>query len=149
MRLAAVCRSLLLVGLALVGCSDAKKPRRRSARLTPFHREIQPILDQRCVVCHLVKAPQEKLVLEDSHTPASLVGVPSKQSPLRLVEPGKPDKSYLLLKLRGEHLARGGKGKRMPLDAKLPAEQLERIARWIRSLGSKGLGSKSLGSKRR
>jgi len=62
----------------------------------------------------------------------NLVGVPSRQSPLKRVEPGQPEASYLYLKLTDAHLAAGGEGEPMALGAwPLDEDQLELVRRWI------------------
>lgn len=96
-----------------------------------FGARVVPILNQRCVMCHVEGGALGELSLyPDPRT--GLVGVPSTQSPLKLVEPGSPDKSYLYVKLLGTHDKAGGSGQRMPLQQEpLRAEELETIRQWI------------------
>ncbi|MCK6479659.1 MAG: hypothetical protein L6R43_05750 [Planctomycetes bacterium] len=67
---------------------------------------------------------------------ALTVGVPSEQSPLLRVSPGRPSQSYLWHKLLGTHLEVGGSGVRMP-DFHLPGdrffdeEELALVRGWI------------------
>jgi hypothetical protein len=69
-------------------------------------------------------------------THALTVGVPSEQSPLLRVSPGRPSQSYLWHKLLGTHLDVGGSGVRMP-DFHLPGdrffeeEELDLVRGWI------------------
>lgn len=63
---------------------------------------------------------------------ASLVGVPSTESALKRVEPGAPEKSYLMHKLDGTHLDAGGAGEQMPFGAPaLDAAVRDRFRAWI------------------
>lgn len=96
-----------------------------------FEQDIQPILTQHCVMCHLPGAAQGGHSLYPDAR-KSMVNVPSAQSPLLLVKPGDPQASYSYLKLTGEHLAAGGSGEKMPFpDGTLAAEQIDLVRRWI------------------
>ncbi len=67
---------------------------------------------------------------------SQLVSVPSVQAPLGLVEPGRPEKSYLVNKLRGTHASVGGLGDRMPPPSAgepLTEEEILSIEAWIGS----------------
>jgi hypothetical protein len=67
---------------------------------------------------------------------SQLVSVPSVQAPLDLVEPGQPERSYLVNKLRGTHSSVGGLGNTMPppaAGAPLTEEEILFIEAWIRS----------------
>ena len=62
---------------------------------------------------------------------ARIVGVASEQrSDLKLVDPGNPNKSYLLIKVRGDDEIIS---QRMPPGNPLSAEQVEIIRAWIAS----------------
>ena len=62
---------------------------------------------------------------------ARIVGVASGQRPdLKLVDPGNPDSSYLLIKVRGDDEI---VSQQMPPGKVLPAEQVEIIRAWIAS----------------
>jgi hypothetical protein len=65
---------------------------------------------------------------------SQLVSVPSVQAPLKLVEPGQPEKSYLVNKLRATASSVGGLGERMPPtyagDA-LTEDEILAIEAWI------------------
>lgn len=68
---------------------------------------------------------------------ASLVGVPSVESQLKRVEPGAPERSYLMHKLDGTHLDAGGSGEQMPFGAAALDEATRQTVRaWI-SAGAK------------
>ncbi len=97
--------------------------------------DVQPILDTYCVQCHLLESAQGELVLESGEAWANLVKIDSTQAPLKRVEPGTPQASYLLHKLRGTHIQAGGSGQIMPYGSEassgIPARDVELIERWI------------------
>ena len=97
-----------------------------------LQKDVVPILNQHCVMCHISGAALAGLDLY-SNPWAALVGVRSTQSPMNLVEPHQPDKSYFYLKLTQRFLDAGGSGLQMPIqqDA-LSKEQLDVISSWIR-----------------
>lgn len=96
-----------------------------------FDERVVPILNQRCVMCHVEGGALGELSLYPDPW-NRLVGVASTQSPLKLVEPGSPEKSYLYAKLLGTHGKAGGSGQRMPLPPDhLDAAELETIRQWI------------------
>lgn len=97
-----------------------------------FSRDIQPIFNTNCVVCHQSVAANGDLNLEVGSAYDNLVNVESTQSLLRLVTPGDSDGSYLLNKLRGTQWEVGGSGLRMPYGAPpLQQSQINLIQRWI------------------
>lgn len=103
-----------------------------------LERDVQPLFDTYCVACHLLESAQAGLVLEAEESHAALVGVPSTQAPMARVTGGEPDRSYLLLKLRGTHLDAGGSGARMPFAAEgggmhLSPAQIQTIEAWVRA----------------
>ena len=80
--------------------------------------------------CHSGGEPAAGLSLEGDFA-ARIVGVASGQRPdFKLVEPGKPDDSYLLIKVRGDDEI---VSQQMPPGNPLPAEQVEIIRAWIAS----------------
>lgn len=94
---------------------------------------VQPILNKRCVVCHLPGAASANLVLTPGAAAKALIGAASEQSPLVLVQPGAPEMSYLLHKLLGTHQEAGGEGVRMPLEqGRMPDEEIAAIRNWIK-----------------
>jgi len=93
--------------------------------------DVVPILNQRCVMCHLPGAAQAGLDLF-THPWASLVNVKSTQSEMLLVVPGEPEQSYLSLKLLGKQLEAGGQGEPMPFQQGMLSEpEIEAIRAWI------------------
>jgi hypothetical protein len=92
-----------------------------------FEKDVMPILNNYCVMCHLPGGAQGELSLYPDAW-SELVGVPSKQSPLLQVEPGSPEKSYLYIKL----IDTGESGQLMPVQqAPLDQAQIETIRLWI------------------
>lgn len=100
--------TIALAWLALWGVAQADDA-------PSFKAQIQPILNTQCVFCHVTGAENGGLNLARSVAYKNLVGVPSTESPLKRIEPGKPDASYLLHKLEGTHVAAGGSGASMPI----------------------------------
>ncbi|HKV10242.1 MAG TPA: hypothetical protein VJ725_19020 [Thermoanaerobaculia bacterium] len=83
--------------------------------------------------CHDAASASSGLVLAAGQSYGNLVGRPATQNGgLARVEPGNPEASYLLRKLRGDPSITGG---RMPLDGPpyLTTEQIEGIAAWVRA----------------
>ena len=96
-----------------------------------FEKDIVPMLNNYCVMCHLPGGEQGGLSLYPDAWSA-LVGIPSKQSPLLQVEPGSPDKSYLYIKLIDSGESAGGSGLLMPIQQPpLDQDQIETIRLWI------------------
>ncbi len=97
-----------------------------------FSGEIVPLLEARCVACHLTGQELGGMALHAKAAYTSLVGVSSRQSGLNRVEPGEPGKSYLYLKLLDQHLPAGGDGEPMPLGAwPLAPAEIDLVRRWI------------------
>jgi hypothetical protein len=114
----------LLLALPLASCVS-------SAETVGFNEDVLPILNQYCVMCHLPGAAQADLVLFPDAW-SELVGTPSSQSALPLVEPGSPDQSYLYLKLIDTQETQGGSGLQMPFQqSPLAPAQIEAIRLWI------------------
>jgi hypothetical protein len=96
-----------------------------------FEKDVMPILNGYCVMCHLPGAAQGGFSLYPDAW-SELVGVPSKQSPLLQVEPGSPETSYLYIKLIETGESVGGSGQLMPIQqAPLDQGQIETIRLWI------------------
>ena len=94
--------------------------------------QVSEVFAVSCVTsgCHSGGDPVAGLSLEGDFA-AHIVGVASEQrSDLKLVDPGNPDKSYLLMKVRGDDEIIS---QRMPPGNPLSAEQVEIIRAWIAS----------------
>ena len=80
--------------------------------------------------CHSGGEPAAGLSLEGDFA-TRIVGVDSGQRPdFKLVDPGNPNKSYLLIKVRGDDEI---VSRQMPPGNPLSAEQVEIIRAWIAS----------------
>jgi hypothetical protein len=122
---------LLPLGFVISHAQGWAAERAEAKQVIHFQKSIQPLLNQRCVMCHQEGSAPGGLSLDPAHAYKSLVGVPSTQAPLARVSPGQPDKSYLWHKLSGTHVEAGGSGVRMPLGGEMPAEEMSRLRTWI------------------
>jgi hypothetical protein len=97
--------------------------------------EVTAILKVNCSVagCHRGSHPKKKLNLETDKFLKSVLDVKSQEiDTLKRVDTKNPEKSYLLMKVKGE---KGIRGSRMPDDAPpLKKEQIKAIEDWIFSL---------------
>jgi len=115
--------------------ASAPKPASKPAPAVAvsFSRDIVPVLRTQCATCHMTGMEPGNMALHPGAAWANLVNVKSPVSGLVRVVPGKPDQSYLLMKLEGTHLDHGGKGVRMPFGVPpLPQTVVDQIAAWIR-----------------
>jgi hypothetical protein len=98
-----------------------------------FQSDVAPALDAGCTNagCHSGTRPKEALDLTVSKSYAELVGIEAAQcnDGRLLVEPGAPEKSYLVHKLTGKNLCSGSQ---MPkAGTSIPQRELEAITAWI------------------
>ncbi len=96
-------------------------------------RDLLPLWVERCVDggCHAVDGPSP-VVLEGEGVHDRLVDQASMEAPLMdLVEPGRPEESYLVHKLRGTQLEVGGMGQQMPFSGPLSEDELALVEAWI------------------
>jgi len=94
---------------------------------------VKPILQSNCGGCHGGTDPQMGLDVTATDAWARLRAFSQQNPTLKLVDPGRPEKSYLWLKLVGDGSISGA---RMPVDPltgarTLPADQLDSIQTWI------------------
>ncbi|HEX7072195.1 MAG TPA: DUF5777 family beta-barrel protein, partial [Rhodothermales bacterium] len=93
---------------------------------------VQALFAQRCAIpaCHSGPTPMQGMNLEPEHFLHSIVGKTSTERPdLQIVHPGRPDSSYLVMKVRG---AEGIIGLQMPFSGeKLSEDEIGLIERWI------------------
>jgi mono/diheme cytochrome c family protein len=123
---------------ALVGCSPppkagkADEPTRVQAA-SLFESDIAPLFRSRCATCHLTGQEAGKMTLTPKGAIASLVNAKSTEATsLMRVVPGKPDDSYLIMKLEGTHIEHGGNGVQMPFGApSLSREEIAKVRKWI------------------
>jgi hypothetical protein len=105
----------------------------RSYEMT--HTAASRIMQKSCATsgCHRGEYPKAKLNLEMEEFYAATVGVPSVQKEkLKLVDTADPERSYLLMKIRGdEEMIKS----RMPINAPPLKEDEEKTIRlWIHTL---------------
>ena len=97
--------------------------------------EVAIIFKEDCSTsgCHRGNYPKKKLNLEEDKFLQALINVPSLEvETLKLVDTKNPDKSYLLMKIRGDE---GIVDDRMPVDAPpLKDEEIKIIENWVLSL---------------
>lgn len=121
---------LLACGPVLAAECD---PSKAGAKIS-YDEKIQPIFGGICAQCHNTMETPEGLVLEAGLALDLLVNVRSVQSPLKRVEPGDPEKSYLVHKLRGTQDSVGGSGQQMPAGlAPLRNEDIDLVVQWIKA----------------
>ena len=91
---------------------------------------IRKIFISRCTGCHAGASPAAGMSLDPDRLPASIQDKPSSGKPdLKIFDSATPEKSYILMKLRG---AAGIAGSRMPLRAKKLSEaDIQTIADWL------------------
>ena len=126
---------LLLAATLVRACAPPPAPRPPpSPPQAPlsFAADVQPILERSCVEgCHVSGASGPNS-LEARSAYQELVDAPSREVPLLdRVEPGQPELSYLIFKLRGRQGQVGGMGTAMPPDGELPQEDFDIIFAWI------------------
>lgn len=133
-RLSVVAGLAVLTGVACAGDGTGLEPVSGVDQVT-LSGDVQPIFTSTCALsgCHAGSNPEEGQNLSAGQTFANVVNVPSRQLPgMNRVTPGRPDSSYLVLKLTGMHLDAGGSGGQMPLGGTpLSMDQLGTIGRWI------------------
>jgi hypothetical protein len=105
-----------------------------TAAAVKFSKDVQPIFDQHCVVCHQGSGDQVPggLVLASGQSWTNLVNVKSTESALFRVSPGHPEQSYIVNKLMGTQIQAGGIGAQMPYSqSPLTAAQINVVSQWI------------------
>lgn len=117
----------LVTGLALVLLANVC-----AAEPVSFSKDLLPVFQRNCLACHVTGEEQGNLALMPGKAYASLVGVPALYGSLARVEPGAPERSYLMRKLEGTHLDVGGRGTRMPMGfPPLEPQVLDSLKAWI------------------
>lgn len=97
--------------------------------------QVQQLFNNNCTFCHSSTGIASFLDLTDGASHGNIVGTSgtSIQLPsMQRIQPGSPDLSYLLHKLKGTHLDVGGSGEQMPLGGPvLPANEIDLVEQWI------------------
>lgn len=114
--------------------ATAKPAAPATAGAVSFSRDLVPVLRTQCATCHMTGQEAGQMALHPGAAYASLVNVKSPVVGLVRVVPGKPEQSYLLMKLNGTHLDHGGTGTRMPFGVPpLPQKVVDQFAAWIKA----------------
>jgi hypothetical protein len=129
-------KAIIIIGtLTILGLSTSAKGNVPADPQAQAPAGIRTIIRQNCSVsgCHSGKYPAANMSFELDHFPASIINTPSLEVPeLKIVDPAAPEKSYLIMKVRGEP---GIVGKRMPANRDpLTEQQILELEDWIRSL---------------
>jgi mono/diheme cytochrome c family protein len=114
-------------GMLVAACGLA----RPSGEAGDVPADVQKIFSKRCVRCHTGAAPPRGLLLTREKAGAVIGAASAERPDLLLVDPGKPEASYLLMKVHG---AEGIQGKQMPLGETLPADELKALEAWVAGL---------------
>lgn len=130
---------LPLVLLLAAACGSVKSPTEPSEEpgsATPltFSRIQAEIFTPNCVKagCHDAASASGGMVLAAGRSYNEIVNVPSTESAFDRIEPGDPNRSYMVKKLRGDPDITGD---RMPLDQPggLPQAQIDGLIAWVRA----------------
>ncbi len=139
MRVNVVLGLTIVCGMAamLIACSHATDPANPSSNVQPTYSSIRDnVFHVSCATssCHSVESMRGGMVLEGDTAYANLVGVLAvndlaAQRGILRVNPGKPDSSFLIMKLTGPP---PGEGLQMP-DGNNPldAKTIDAIRQWI------------------
>lgn len=113
------------------GTTDGDAPDGDGGQAVTLARLSEEIFTPRCATsgCHAGNNPAANLSLQAGEIAAAIVDVPSAAKPdYKLVAPGDPVNSYLLMKMRGDE---GIAGDRMPPARALEAEQIALVEAWV------------------
>jgi hypothetical protein len=124
-----------VMGSSVTSSSSASSSSSSSGGPSVVFSEVQPIFVNSCTYgdCHSTTSRKAGLDLSATQAFDKLVNVESLQCDdgRKRVEPGQPDKSYLIDKLKGMRLCFG---ERMPAgDGPMKAADLKKITDWVAS----------------
>jgi mono/diheme cytochrome c family protein len=114
-----------------VGQAPAPAPSMSGGALTPDLASIQRnVFTPMCASCHGAAIANQGMRLDEGNSFSSIVNADSQEIPaLKRIEPGDPDNSYLIQKLRGGSTIAGA---RMPLGGPfLSQAAIDTIAQWV------------------
>lgn len=112
------------------------KPGETSMEPNSLREDVESVFRLNCAWCYGSKKPKKNLRLEPGIWEKSIINVPSSErESLKIVDAAEPEKSYLLMKIRGD---RSILGDQMPPGFPLNNKEIGIIHQWIHSLaGSK------------
>lgn len=117
------------------GCSYSQRPEDLEllGSGVSWDGRIARILEFNCGGCHGGEDPAADLNLKDGDVHARLLEVSNQRPELKLVEPGQPDMSYLLMKLEADPSIVGAPMPIDPLDGnrRLMPQELADVRAWI------------------
>jgi mono/diheme cytochrome c family protein len=121
---------LLLIAYAGFGLAESQAPEQSIEEKAMF------IFRMNCIQCHGSKKPPKQMRLDGPDMLAqTVIDVHSKEREhLKRIDTAEPDKSYLLMKIKGD---RGIAGDAMPPDYPLNANELKVIREYLYSLAGK------------
>jgi mono/diheme cytochrome c family protein len=143
-----ICALVAVTALTALGCSEKKEssaaePRQaapgagteKTTDLAALQAGAAEIVGAACTDCHGGPLTPGKLSLEAETLVEATVGVTSAQiDSLALISPGKPERSYLFMKIAGDRRIEGGP---MPKGAEpLFDSQIELVRSWIVALAA-------------
>lgn len=122
---------LCLLAVFALGCERAPVEEEDEPS-APTLTEVQAqVFSASCTQCHAGSGAPQGLDLSQGNAYSNLVNVASNEVPdLLLVDPGNPDDSYLMIKLRGGDRMAEGTSK-MPLGGSLSSDEIDLVSRWI------------------
>lgn len=129
---------ILLLGLSACSAEQGQQTSQNIAEqpsqtVSYFQSDIAPLLSSSCASCHLTGTEAGNMSLIPDKAIANLIGVKAVGAPGQIrVVPGKPDESYIIMKLEGTHIENGGAGAQMPFGAPpLSPEKIAKLRKWI------------------
>jgi len=144
---------IALLGLALAGCAGNGKGLDENGHLigtgssggpltATFDSIQENIFTPICTKCHIGASAPEGLQLDEQHSYALIVGVPSaEQMGLLRINPGNPDQSYLIRKVQGGPDISGAQ---MPFGGPyLPQSTIDVIRQWVMAGATKTAAASS------
>ena len=132
----AVCVVLATLSALAAGCGTVKSPTEppppSGGSAYTFSRIQAEIFTPVCAKsgCHAANTASAGMVLDAGRAYGEIVNHPATESTLHRIEPGDPDRSYMIKKLRGDPDITGGQ---MPLDrpGSLTPEQMNGLIGWV------------------
>lgn len=128
----------VVIGIAVLSSCGERKPLPFEPTLPPpdpsatFTRVQNEVFTVNCAIagCHAALGAREGMNLSAGAAYVNTVRVPSVERPdLNRIEPGDPDRSYLVKKLRGDPDITG---LRMPDGGSLTSAEIQLVIDWVR-----------------